>query len=118
MPTNESNSPTRQELQNAFQQLYDGLTQAYWSASTIEAKDRIYGVEEVVFDVLTDLAREDLDSRTQVYEDVAINVKSALTKLDRLKEDIDQLIHAVKVASEVAGVIDKAVKLATKFFGL
>jgi hypothetical protein len=116
--TKKTNIPARQEVQKAFQELYDNLTQAYWSASTIEAKDRIYGIEEVVFDVLTELTREELDDRTEVFQEVADKVEPVLTKLDGLKQDIDQLIHAVKVASQVAGAIDQVVKLATRFFSL
>jgi DUF1680 family protein len=109
---------TQKDVQAAFQSLYDGLTQAYWSASTIEAKDRIYGVEEIVFDILTDLEKNDLESDYDAFKTVKANVAPVLKKLDALKKEIDDVIQAVKVATEVAGYLDQAIKLAAKYFAL
>jgi hypothetical protein len=111
-------NPTQQDVQAAFQDLYDNLSQAYWSASTIDAKDRIYGIEEIVFDVLTDLEKNDLETDDDAYKQVKADVSPVLDKLAALKKDIDNVIQAVKVATQVAGFLDKAIKLASKYFGI
>lgn len=103
---------------DAMQSLYDTLTEAYWTASTIEAKDRIYGAEEVVFDILTELQREDLEANTAAFKAAAEKVVAVMGKVEQLKQDIDKLIHAMKVAVKVTAALDKGVQLATKYFGI
>ena len=110
--------PSNPEVQAAVQALYDSLSQAYWSASTIDAKDRIYGTEEVLLDTLTNLAREDIEDRTETFEAALENVKPVLARLDQLRADLDKIIHAVKVAAQVADAIDQAVKQLTKYFAV
>ena len=112
------NAPSREETRLAMQSLYDNLTEAYWAASTIEAKDRIYGAEEVVFDILTQLEREDLEADTAAFKAAAGRVEAVLGKVDQLKRDIDKLVHAMKVAVKVTAALDKGVQLATKYFGI
>src|SRR2546422_10705439 len=98
--------PTRQDLHDAVQNLYNLLDQAYWAASTIESKDRIRGIEDVLFDILTQLNRADIESRTQDYAALAKLVDASNRRLEKLKEDIDQIIHVVKVATDTASAID------------
>ncbi len=112
------NTPSRKETLDAVQELYDSLTEAYWAASTIEAKDRIYGAEEVVFDILTQLQREDLESNTAAFKAAAGKVEAVIGKVEQLKQDIDKLVHAMKVAVKVTAALDKGVQLAIKYFGV
>ncbi|GDY19777.1 hypothetical protein LBMAG56_11220 [Verrucomicrobiota bacterium] len=112
------NAPSRQETLDAMQNLYDTLTDAYWAASTIEAKDRIYGAEEVVFDIVTELQREDLEANTAAFKAAGEKVAAAMGKVEQLKQDIDKLVHAMKVAVKVAAALDKGVQLASKYFGI
>lgn len=112
------NTPSREETLEAMQSLYDSLTEAYWAASTIEAKDRIYGAEEVVFDILTDLEREDLEADTAAFKAAAGKVEAVMGKVEQLRQDIDKLVHAMKVAIKVTAALDKGVQLASKYFGI
>jgi len=111
-------APTREQVRDAFQALYDGLGQAYWAATTIESKDRIYGIEEIVYEAVIELNKEDIESNDELYKQVKDQVKSVIDKIDKLKDDIDTIIHAINIAADVAAGIDKAVQLAAKYFGI
>jgi ABC-type transporter Mla subunit MlaD len=105
-------------VHDAYQDLYNALTDGYWAASTIENKDKIHGLMDIVFDILTELNRDTLEADSQEFKDIAAHLKSANDQLNNLKAQIDKLIAAVKIATKVAAGIDKAVSLAAKYFGL
>ena len=116
--TKTSGLPTQEQVRNAFQELYNQLRQAYWAASTIEAKDQIYGVKEVVYDILLELQKEKIESDTPRYKEIKGQIEAATKKIDALRKEIDTIVHAVKIAGAVAKGIDKAIELARKFVGL
>lgn len=107
---------TLQDLQEALQGLYNTLNDAFWVASTVEAKDRIRGLAEAVFDALTKLNRLGIGALTAEYSALKTSIDRMNGKLDGLKRDIDEIIHKMEVASQVAGAIDKAIAAAVKFF--
>ncbi len=110
--------PTSQdigELRDAFSELHEALTAAYWAAGTMPDKDRIHGVQELVYDLLTDLNRADIASRTDELEALIEEIDDATDRLEALKEDIDDIIRAIKTVSEVVAAIEKALKLAARF---
>ena len=79
----------QQDVQNAFQQLYDSLTSAYWAASTIEDKDLIRGCADVVFQILSQLTVDDIKSRSADFQQLTNSVQSVTTKLQHLQSEID-----------------------------
>ncbi len=109
--------PTQQDVQNAFQQLYDSLTSAYWAASTIEDKDRIRGCADVVFQILSQLTVDDIKSRSADFQQLKSSVQSVSNKLQQLENEIDGIIHNIQIASSVAGGITKALDVAARFLG-
>lgn len=111
-----SQRPSVQNVHAAFQELHNSLKEAYWVASTIGNKDKIIGLQEVVFDIITELNRADLSSRTQAYEALKAKVDETNNRLERLKGEIDRIIHAIGVASRVVGAIDKVADIVKKFF--
>lgn len=115
-PTN--NGIDLDSVHDAYQQVYNSLTSAYWAASTIQNKDQIHGIMDVVFDLLTELNRESLDANSPEFQTLAKDLKGANDQLNTLKGQIDQLVAAVKVATQVASAIDEAITLAAKYFGL
>jgi len=115
-PTN--NGVELDTVHDAYQSLYNALTSAYWAASTIENKDQIHGVMDVVFDVITELNRESLEADSDEFKTLATNLKNANDQLTSLKAQINQLVAAVKIATQVASAIDEAMSLAAKYFGL
>ena len=118
MPRKTNASPNLADVREALQEAYDSLSDAYWASSTLEAKDRIYGVEEVVFDALSELDREEIETNTKAYKEVAAALEPILDQLEKLRDDLESLVHAVKVVTQVTSTIDRALKLATKYFGL
>ena len=111
-----ANELTQQEVHDIFGELYKQLTDAYWSATTIEDKDRISGIKETVFDILTELNKASIRSNTEKFQELISKVNSVNVRLDKLKEDIDKVIHRVEIATRVAKAIDKVITLASKYF--
>jgi hypothetical protein len=109
-------APSQQEVHDAYEALYERLSDAYWAASTIQDKDRIRGLEDALYDILTDLNAANLRSRTADYQTCKGLVEATNARLSTLKEDLDKVIHAVKIATQVAGALDKALAIAVKFF--
>jgi hypothetical protein len=109
--------PTQQDVQNAFQQLYDNLTSAYWAASTIEDKDRIRGCADVIFQILSQLTVDDIKSRSAEFQELKNSVQSVTKKLEQLQTEIDGIIHNIQIASSVTTGITKAVGVAARFLG-
>jgi len=108
-------NPTQQQVQDAFQQLYDSLNDAYWSASTIENKDRIRGCADVIFDILSQLTADGIASRSADFQQLKSSVQSVKSKLQELQKEIDGVIHNIEVASKVADGIGKALDTAARF---
>jgi hypothetical protein len=115
-PTN--NGVALDEVHDAYQDAYNSLTNAYWAASTIENKDKIHGVMDVVFDIITELNRESLEANSDDFKTLAGHLKSTNAEMTSLKGQIARLVAAVKVATQVASAIDKAISLAAKYFGI
>lgn len=109
-------SPTQQDVHDVFGELYQSLTDAYWVASTIVDKDRIRGVADLVFEILTALNQADIRSRSQDYADLKDSVTVVTNKLTALRADIDSIIHNVNVATAVTNGIAKALGTAASFF--
>jgi len=109
--------PSQQDVQNAFQQLYDSLTSAYWAASTIENKDLIRGCADVVFQILSQLTVDDIKSRSADFQQLTNSVQSVTTKLQHLQSEIDGIIHNIQIASNVVGVVTTALDVAARFIG-
>jgi hypothetical protein len=107
---------TVEELHSVFQSLYEQLTGAYWVATTIEGKDRIRGAADAIFDVLTELNREHLKQGTPRYREIKAEIVQINARLKGLKDEIDEIIHKVKVATDIAKGIDKAIEIAAKVF--
>ncbi len=109
-------NPTDSELRDAYQDLYNQLDEAYWASTTIEAKDSIRGISEVVSDILTEINRADLSSRTEEYVALEKSIKDVNKSIDKLKKEIDKIIKKVKLAGQILNAIDKALDTAGKFF--
>lgn len=107
---------SRQNVYDAFEYLYNQLSAGYWAATTIEAKDRIRGLSDAIFEILTALNRSDIETRDADFKELTETVKRIAPRLEKLEKEIDQIIHAVKIAENVAQAVDKAIDLAAKYF--
>lgn len=102
------------KMRTPLQELYDLLDEAYWAATSIEAKDRFRGISEVISDILTDFNRADISARTKEYLALKKEIVNVNKKLKKLKKEIDDLIKKVKLAGKVAKAIDKVINIAAK----
>lgn len=106
------------QVHDAYQDLYNKLTSAFWAATTIENKDRIHGVMDLVFEILTALNRASLEASSPEFAAIGAKVKATNDQLTALKGEIGKLIAAITTATQVAATIDQALALAGKFFAL
>ncbi len=101
-------------LHAAFQALYEALNDAYWAADGTQRKDRIKGVADSVFAVLTELNRGSIQAQTQQHKKLKAEVNGSLQHIKQFKKEIGELILAVKQATKVSQKIDQAVEIAAK----
>jgi hypothetical protein len=106
------------KVHEVYQTLYNNLTTAYWAANTIQDKDRIHGVMDLVFETLSALNLDVLEANSAAFKLLSTKVKATNDQLTALKATIDKLIAAVTVATQVATAIDQTLALAAKFFAL
>lgn len=106
---------TQDDVRAAYQELYDLLDKAYWAATTIEAKDKIKGVSEVIHDILEELNKGALAKSTSKFAEVKDSVDQVNEKLGTIKDQIDDMIHMVRMANQIAEAIDTAIKVAAFF---
>ena len=106
----------QEEVHDAFEELYYALKDAYWAASTIQDKDRIRGIQDVVFEIITALNQTDIASRTEAFKELTDSFATAQKKLKALQNDVDKIIHATEIATKVMQGITKALAMAGKFF--
>lgn len=108
-------NPTQQDVHDVYDELYQSLTNAFWSASTTD-KDKIRGAADAVLDIVTALNQADIKSRNQEYAALKGKVDAVTKKLTALQQEIDSIIHNMEVAASVAQAIGKALDFGGKFF--
>ena len=103
-----------ESLQSSFYALYQKLNDAYWAASTIEAKDQIHGAMDAVNEVLDILDRADLESDNAAVQSLTASLETSTNDLEDLQKQLDQIVHKVSLVNDVLGRIDTALKVAGK----
>jgi len=98
---------TNKEAFEALGEAYDALDKAYWAASTLTDKDRIYGLSTVILDEYNALAREGLAANTATYKSASAGLKAAKAKIAKLRDDINDMVHAIAIATQVVKVLGK-----------
>ena len=90
MPKGTPVTVSRQDVINAFQQLYNQLDKGYWAPSTTDAnKDMITEILEGVSNIITGLNQEDIESRDTEFKKLAETVNGITPRLDSLGKEID-----------------------------
>lgn len=111
-----SPQPQQGDIYTAYKNLYDSLNDAYWAASTIEAKDRIAGQRDQVYTVIMDLVADDIKSRTADFQALRTKVNDVNKRLKVLSDEIAQLVARVSTANAVVSGIAQVLGLSLKFF--
>jgi hypothetical protein len=102
------------DLQKAFYALYNVLKDAYWAASTVEAKDQIHGAKDLVDQVLDLVDRADLETDNNAMTELTQTLKLSVKDLRDLQKQLDGIVHNVTVATTAISTIDKTLAVAGK----
>jgi hypothetical protein len=106
--------PSAQDLNDAYSELLDDLNDAYWAASSMDAKDQLYGYIETITSVVTQLDATDLMSRDAAYAALATQVATVNHQLDTLQKQMNALISRISTAAKIVADVAKVVSIATK----
>jgi|ERR1700677_1121637 hypothetical protein len=107
-----------QDYITSLEQLHDLLDDGFWAATTIEAKDAINELSQAVFEILTTLEQQTIESATPEYVALKGTVDAVNAKLQIVQGQINAWIHKIELANQVAEAIAQAVALAAKVFAL
>jgi chromosome segregation ATPase len=106
------------DLQRAFYSLYNKLTDAYWAASTVEAKDEIQGARDLIDQVLDMLDRADLENDNAAAQQLTVVLQASDKDLRDLQTKLDTIVHNVGVASTAIQAIGTALTAAGKLMAI
>ena len=106
--------PTVQDLNDAYSELLNDLNDAYWAASSMDAKDQLYGFIEAITILVAQLNSGDLESRDPAYAALAAQVASANKQLGALQKQISSLINRINTVAKIVADVDKVVAIAAK----
>ena len=102
---------TNKDALKLLWELHGALREAYKAANTLEHKDRIFAVMEVVSDEINALVSMSLQQKNKEYTAVTAQMKEVSGKLQKLKEDIDDMIKYIGVATNVINGIGRILPL-------
>jgi hypothetical protein len=106
--------PTVQDLNDAYSELLNDLNDAYWAASSMDAKDQLYGFIEAITSLVAQLNATDLKSRDAAYSALAVQVASVNKQLDALQKQINSLINRINTVAKIVADVAKVVAIAAK----
>jgi len=111
---NEADLGVGQTAKDQYQHLHDTLARARETCTDLQARQRLRQEAETVQAVLTAMDQADMASRTSKFEEVAVQVDSVNSSMDKLKAEIAVIIQDVGIAEKVVGAIDSAIAASAK----
>jgi allophanate hydrolase subunit 1 len=109
-------TPGQQDLDNAYSILLGDLNQAYWAADSMDVKDQLYGIIEIVTSLITQLVATDLETRNAAYDALLARVGTVNKELKTLQEQINSLINRISTAAAIVSDIAKVLSVAATVF--
>ena len=106
----------RDAFRQALQNLEQILDNAYWQATSLQAKDAINGLTQNIADIITSLNQSALDSTTAEYAELKATVDQVNTKLTVAQDQINNWVHVVDVSKQVVDAISQALTFAAEVF--
>ncbi|KAA6459733.1 hypothetical protein DYQ86_16615 [Acidobacteria bacterium AB60] len=94
-------------LLDGYKQLLDSLSRAYWEAGDMASKDRIYGAQQAVSELITALDQDDVALLTQQYIAMKPQIDATNAALAKIREDVNQITKNIGTASMLAAGITK-----------
>jgi purine-nucleoside phosphorylase len=95
----------------AYQAVYDALGDAYWQASDINSKDLVYGAQEAIGDIITQLNQQGIASNTALFLQLAPKINAANATLKTIQDQIATITKNVGTAATVVSAISKVLSL-------
>jgi len=96
---------------DSYKQIMDLLSKAYWEASDMASKDLIYGVEQAIGEIITDLDQKDIALLTQQYIALKPKIDATNAALDEIKKKVNQITKNIGTASMLVAGITKVLSM-------
>ena len=107
-----------QSAHEALQSLEESLSDAYENARSQEVRDLLDDRLDIVEELLTELNRAAIHSRSIALSAAADSTAEALKRLDSLKARIKAISDHVGKAAEVIEDVDKVLSGVKEYFGI
>jgi hypothetical protein len=95
----------------SYQNVYDLLTKAYWESSDMASKDLIYGVQQAIGEIITELDEADIDELTRQFAALEPKIEATNKSLAQIKEDIQKITKNISTATSIVSSITKVLSL-------
>jgi len=99
------------DVAESYQIVYDLLTKAYWESSDLKSKDLIYGVQQEIGDIITELDESDIAELTKRFSVLKTKIEATNQSLAQIKEDIQQITKNISTATSIVSSITKVLSL-------
>jgi len=107
------------DYRDSLQQLYDLLDQLFWDPATPgPAKDAIYAINTELSSILTVLNQALVAADTTQLTTLQSSVDEVNAEIRKAQAQVNTWIKDIGIAAQVAGLMDKALALALKVFGV
>ena len=99
------------DLAASYQEVYDLLKSAYWEATDVESKDLIYGAQQAIGEIITELDLQDIADNTAQFIALKPKIDATNTALATIKEKVDKITKNIATASMLAASITKVLSM-------
>jgi peptidoglycan hydrolase CwlO-like protein len=106
---------TQLELRARYQAVHDALMEARLRCTDSAKRTELRHKADEVQEVLTAIDRQELQSRTGAFRDVAAQMENVNESLSKLKGEIDKITNDIACAAKVVSAIDGVLKASAKF---
>lgn len=95
----------------ALLELYNGLKNAYWYATSADDKDLITGAAEAIHALITEINSGSITNRDQAYAAQSLHLQATVTRLETVKDHVDTVVKNIDKAGKLAKLIDKVLTI-------
>ena len=107
-----------QSVHDALQELHNSLYAEYRKSKSDEVREQLDARLDVVRDLLTELNRAEIASRTIALKAAADSMAEGLKKLDELKRRVQSIADDIGIAAQVLEDVDKVLSGVKDYFGI
>lgn len=107
---NQSIMQTR-DLVSSYQRILDLLSDAYWEASDVPSKDLIYGVQQAITEIITELNKQQIASLTEQFIALRPKIDAVNKGLEQVKAEINKITRNISTAADITGAIGQLLSM-------